>query len=541
MAPSTSDKTEPPLGVTGVSNPSGLREAVKSASSTTDFDRGPENIATATDALRISGGDSNTASPEMRTNFPLPRELRDQIYGHLLYHEHVRDEPYYITRKNKATDEDTGKDTDRKLATNSLGNGRVANNAHTYRFETAILAVNHQIHDEATELLVSNNFVVISFEWAGLGLIKHVQDVPLVTENQKAVSKFTMHHLRVHIKANSKDLSQVPTHSFLMVASDLPCFCRTMQWEFFHMRAKGRAVIQRIEEDPKNGYMSFEYDEGYNGRAVSTKIQLRSIPAKPMSAALQATLLKPFENMTILTQNVKLMDLASHDLSVTVLQKRMSPKVVFVKPMVWRALELAQDLKRMGEEMILRNLSTRAYLKYQALIFAMKDCRLLNFNRLAYLYTDIEAPIVVLHQTILDGALTASFSRLKFGATRDCNDMLSAALPSIRFLSTASMQSGQKNATILAINWFGVLLTIVEFDAQHLPTRRGDLADVLRTIDADQYPVLAERISHDLCVVDRILAKRSVSSFQSSTCSSEPFNLHPQIQAQNSSISVTHT
>lgn len=38
---------------------------------------------------------SAEAHTELRSKFPLPRELRDRIYAYLLVGEYVRDEPYH--------------------------------------------------------------------------------------------------------------------------------------------------------------------------------------------------------------------------------------------------------------------------------------------------------------------------------------------------------------------------------------------------------------------------------------------------------------
>lgn len=40
-------------------------------------------------------------STQLLPNFPLPRELRDQIYLYLLHHEYVHDRPYHRRSKDK--------------------------------------------------------------------------------------------------------------------------------------------------------------------------------------------------------------------------------------------------------------------------------------------------------------------------------------------------------------------------------------------------------------------------------------------------------
>ena len=35
-----------------------------------------------------------------QSHFTVPRELRDRIYGYLLYHDHVHEEPYHTRRQS---------------------------------------------------------------------------------------------------------------------------------------------------------------------------------------------------------------------------------------------------------------------------------------------------------------------------------------------------------------------------------------------------------------------------------------------------------
>jgi hypothetical protein len=80
-----------------------------------------------------------------RPNFPLPRELRDKIYGYLLDSKYTRIKRTYDAAQYKTTRD------------SSLTGPRA------YQFHTNILAVNQEIHNESKELLYKRNmFVVIS-------------------------------------------------------------------------------------------------------------------------------------------------------------------------------------------------------------------------------------------------------------------------------------------------------------------------------------------------------------------------------------------
>lgn len=52
-------------------------------------------------SLSVSNQISNASiAPRAQSNLPLPRELRDQIYGYLLHHEYIQDRPY--SRRNQS-------------------------------------------------------------------------------------------------------------------------------------------------------------------------------------------------------------------------------------------------------------------------------------------------------------------------------------------------------------------------------------------------------------------------------------------------------
>jgi hypothetical protein len=82
-------------------------------------------------------------------NFPLPRELRDHIYGYLLHSDYTR-----VVRER----------------TTGPANGEGPFSRQAYKFHTNILAVNKVIHHETEEYLYKNNvFVVASAEWHETG------------------------------------------------------------------------------------------------------------------------------------------------------------------------------------------------------------------------------------------------------------------------------------------------------------------------------------------------------------------------------------
>jgi len=65
----------------------------------------------------------------------------------------------------------------------SENNDRERSWAYTFHFDTSVLAVNKQIHKEATKVLRQNTFIVVSDRWPGLAYKKHRYNLPVVTEN----------------------------------------------------------------------------------------------------------------------------------------------------------------------------------------------------------------------------------------------------------------------------------------------------------------------------------------------------------------------
>ena len=166
---------------------------------------------------------SLTTASKKRANFPLPRELRDQIYQYLLHSDYTR-----VERKWKST-----------LADKSNG----IFERQGYYFHTNILGVNRAIHDEAREYLYKNNiFVVASADWFhadGDSFFTVNTYTPVVTETKAARMKH--HSLRLHVaKGNgelvlrqnrdpSKDSIKIPTQSIVLLLKDLDALLTTLR------------------------------------------------------------------------------------------------------------------------------------------------------------------------------------------------------------------------------------------------------------------------------------------------------------------------
>lgn len=150
-------------------------------------------------------------------NFPLPRELRDQIYGYLLDSDHTRVKRTYEKKEHKS----------------ATRNNRTGPRA--YHFHTNLLAVNRVIHDETEKLLYKRNmFVVISYQLpslnkTGAGLFT----VPVVSRTQ--VGSMQYHSLRIHISAGKNRLKlnkaldgvKFPAQSYILLIRDIDAFSCT--------------------------------------------------------------------------------------------------------------------------------------------------------------------------------------------------------------------------------------------------------------------------------------------------------------------------
>ena len=202
----------------------------------------------------MSGG-----SHPPRANFPLPRELRDLIYGHIL---------------------DSLKSREMRLK-GSKAFTCFAGRAD--QFHTNILGVNHAIHDEsqytginpinlwthllimgtAEEYLYKNN-VFVSFEWPEFyGVVEDdlawSQSLysPIITDIH--VARMKHHTVRLHVIKNMQNPiaapsadqpSKIPVQAILLLAVDFDAFCVSLRSRVGALR--GFAVVVEDDVGPTN-------------------------------------------------------------------------------------------------------------------------------------------------------------------------------------------------------------------------------------------------------------------------------------------------
>jgi hypothetical protein len=251
----------------------------------------PSAALSALSALSIADSSTATsnatsdATTDLRLpNFPIPRELRDQIYSYLLHSDYTR-----VIRDRERTSDG--------------GNGPFKRQA--YKFHTNILAVNKAIDEESQEFLYKNNvFVVASADWhqhgfmPGESLFSGNFWTPIVTETQAA--KMRHHSLRLHlIKGKNAEFDRLdesvgsripaPIRSCVVMANDLHALCMTLRCHV--LQYPGFAIL--VEDDPvippPGDIVVVGVDErdGKLEKSSRLKIQFRITPFRARDANMQ--------------------------------------------------------------------------------------------------------------------------------------------------------------------------------------------------------------------------------------------------------------
>lgn len=157
------------------------------------------NISAATHQT-FHGTAGSTSAPAPRANFPLPRELRDQIYGYLLDGKYTR-----VERSHECD--------------------------RAYEFQTNILAVNREIHEEAERYLYANNtFVIINVDYNYfLDWLPFVASTDVYRRKKIFSAKY--HSLKVSYREeNDPSRAEVEAEGDLrlILETDLRSYCSTL-------------------------------------------------------------------------------------------------------------------------------------------------------------------------------------------------------------------------------------------------------------------------------------------------------------------------
>ncbi|KAI7089032.1 hypothetical protein KC356_g2721 [Hortaea werneckii] len=277
---------------------------------------GGEAPASTSDSLQPA-----VATPPRRINFPLPRELRDQIYGYLLHHEYTE----HSTCPEHGTQ-------DARLPC-------------SYKFHTNILAVNRQIRKEATEVLRSNDFVRVTTNWS----LDEDLKVPLVCDLAHRNHHFE--HLRIEYKLHVKSLtiSHDQERKLVVVRFGLIKLCRFLQLYLLTCPSFVPVVVygtgskdnrRRQVQIPLDKFSKYDSLIIYHGRVD-----------KPLPESTKRHLLKPFQNLIIGGQSMEInMMLPEHE--VASFKLFVAPPVTNTLPMTWRLFELAREMKAAADQRV---------------------------------------------------------------------------------------------------------------------------------------------------------------------------------------------
>lgn len=221
-------------------------------------------------------------------NFPLPRELRDKIYGYLL------DSKYTRVKRTLNSDSNTAE---------PAHDGVVA-----YKFHTNILAVNRAIHSEAEELLYKRNiFIVVSHRWSDLNQpMGGLAWIPMVSK--KHVAGMKKHSARIHSSPDSRALAtaarltgtKAPLKAYILLADDIENFCVAMGF----LLGSSHGPILKIKKATLSGTKSSMSLEDMDSKPASFKCELRDTKYRSIDCSTQHKLLAPLASIIRPSQRV---------------------------------------------------------------------------------------------------------------------------------------------------------------------------------------------------------------------------------------------
>jgi hypothetical protein len=310
----------------------------------------PSALLGALSALRIA--DPNTATSNTATsdnvisttadlqlpNFPIPRELRDQIYGYLLHSDYVR-----VARERKT----------------APGGGEEPFSRQAYKFHTNILAVNKTIHDEAEEYLYKNNvFVVASAEWhemafwPGQWLLTRNMWTPTITE--KGAAKMRHHSVRLHFtrgqtaESNYMEACGVksPLRSCLILAKDLEALRSTVSIQILDY--EGFAVV--IEDDPPGGLNLIGWNDFEDKPHKPTRLQVKFFNTRYRTGDvdMQHSILNTLRKITCPAMRVSFDGiLPAHTHLIQQIKDTMSPILLSRRACDWIRFESLREAKEL--------------------------------------------------------------------------------------------------------------------------------------------------------------------------------------------------
>ncbi|KAI7356141.1 hypothetical protein KC354_g10530 [Hortaea werneckii] len=298
----------------------------------------PKQVSGEVPASMFDLSQPTMAAPPKQVNFPLPRELRDQIYGYLLHHEYTEHSKY-----PESSTQDAGLPS-------------------SYKFHTSILAVNTQICEEATEVLRSNNFVQVTINRNIEEEDLKALEVPIVCDLTYRDNQFD--HLRIDYKLAIRSKCD-QERKFVVVRLGLVKFCKFLQHCLLRYLPLGPVVL--------HGREFKENDERQGIRASHRSCQFKSSIimhdriGNPLSMDTKRYLLEPFQNLIIGGQSMEINKILP-ERELAAFKLYVAPPVMNSLPMMWRSFELALEMKAEADQHVLTGHFTEASRLYRHIL-----------------------------------------------------------------------------------------------------------------------------------------------------------------------------
>lgn len=393
--------------------------------------------------------------------------------------------------------------------------------ACTYHFYPVILALNHEIRNEALDTLRANHFVVVSHQIVGLDVAKHWNDLPIVTEYASHVARFKQHALRIHIKASAPLLNPIPGHhekvkSFLMIAKDLPAFATVMRFFFYTIRPNADTLFVAKPLAAKE----HEVQElttllpAHRGDIV-TQIHLRNLAGRSPDPSVAEKWLQPLYNCIYGRQKVIVLNCEGRDDFVKSLQLAMGPKTIWPTAIAWHMLAGLRGLKQDADELAESGDYKTASIQYGKMWHLSGSYLLFHLEDVAY-EMDLTFPLALVCQVLLDAATmtilldlrTRQDSHMQFVGVLEQIGRMTSRLPyGLRRLG--GFFNGVPSGQLFHASSLWMMKTMYFLSFRDAAT----LDDLVSTFDMIQgYAPDDERIAHDAAFVKETATNPVVST-----------------------------
>ncbi|EON61251.1 hypothetical protein W97_00464 [Coniosporium apollinis CBS 100218] len=279
----------------------------------------------ATRALDVSG------EVQLRDNFPIPRELRDIIYGLLLearLNRHENPKPHY-------------------------------------HLSPAILRVNRTLYEEAREVLYkANTLIIVSYRTHIWEDNPAFLQLPIIASSKLGAIKD--HTMRFHLESRKLKCfcgmcgsdEKGPPKSFLIVAEDFPAVCRLLRVQNFRIAGNANMITSARNEK------SLRWEKVKGSARLLVKVGFQQTSYGAPSLELQKSLLNQLRSAVGISHKVSIAG-AVDPLLAAECSQAMMPKVVMAYAMGWDLYSLMRSLKDEADAHYMAERLTQAFALYE--------------------------------------------------------------------------------------------------------------------------------------------------------------------------------